>query len=156
MIHRMHSTLHSRYHQFGSRKQTQEATMTRGKHTDMKATKNPRTTQSQTQKNKAQQTFRRCTDNYIAMKEGSLCPRQHLWPCSLGEQQRARAVHIALTLSKANAQCPARSIKRRPRVTASKCTDALPLRVRTHSGTGSHRCPQALMLECTKSWPGCR
>jgi hypothetical protein len=69
---------------------------------DPKATKNTTTTLSQTQKNKAQPTDRRCIDNRN-LNQGGVRPRQHLPSRSLGEQQCTTAAHIALTVYKNHA-----------------------------------------------------
>jgi hypothetical protein len=58
------------------------------------------TTLSQTQKNRAQPTHRRCADEPL-LKEGSVRPRQHLLLDSLGKQQCRRAVHMAVHKSHA-------------------------------------------------------
>jgi hypothetical protein len=76
--------------------------------------KTTRTTLSRTEKNSHSQQTGTARSTERSIKERSVRPRQHLPPRSLGKQQRARTVHITLTLNKIHTQFPVGTSKKRP------------------------------------------
>jgi hypothetical protein len=114
--------------------------------TDLKVTRIHQDRRRRPKEKHSQQTG---STNNRTMKEGRVCPRQHLLPCSLGKQECARLVLVTLNLQKSHAQFPWALKRNNPHVTVrepakailpilrmSRMTDLpTPLSASTHTGT---------------------